>query len=86
MTDAEVKSKWSTMSYFGLAAVGLIGLFDVAAVSSETIKFIVASCCLYSIGVVFYARKGMPFRYATWHVFTNVAGICMFIAVWHALF
>lgn len=86
MTDTEVKSKWSTVSYFGLAAVGLVGVFDVARLSGEAVTFIGLGACLYTIGVMFYVRKSLPFRYAIWHVFTNIAGICMFCAVWHALF
>ena len=85
VTDTEVKSWWSTASYFGLAVTALSGLPDIAHVSGLTVRFIAAASLLYTVGVAFYVQTGFPFRYAIWHTFTNLAGACLFAAVWVAV-
>ncbi|MBL1436320.1 MAG: hemolysin III family protein [Rhodobacteraceae bacterium] len=85
LTDEAVKSKWSTASYLGLGAIGLCALPDLTNTPVETLWCIIAGAACYVIGTFFYARKTMPFRYATWHAFVNFGGIFMFAGIWIAL-
>ncbi len=86
ITDEQVKSRWSTASYFGLGAIGLLAIPDLKDVPTTTLWAIFAGCASYAIGTIFYARKDMPYRYATWHMWVNFGGISMFVGIWLALF
>lgn len=86
ITNATVKSRWSTASYLGLGAIGLSALPDLEGVPLTTLWWIIAGACCYVVGTAFYARKTLPFRYSLWHLCVNFGGICMFIGIWIALF
>lgn len=86
LTAGEVKSKWSTLTYLGLGAVGLIGLPDVAAIAPRAVWYILAGNMFYALGTVFYAQKSLPYRYAIWHAFVTVGGLVMLMGVWIAVF
>ncbi|WP_085822686.1 PAQR family membrane homeostasis protein TrhA [Ruegeria meonggei] len=86
IVNPTVKSRWSTASYLGLGALGLSAIPDLTNVPVNVLWFILAGAASYVAGTVFYARKGMPFRYAIWHSFVNFGGIFMFAGIWIALF
>lgn len=86
ITNETVKSRWSTASYLALGAIGLGALPDLTEVPVETLWYIIAGAACYVIGTAFYARKSMPFRYASWHTCVNFGGIAMFAGIWIALF
>ncbi len=86
ITNETVKSRWSTLSYFALGALGLCAIPDLKNVPTETLWCIIGGSLSYAIGAIFYTRKSMPFRYATWHIWVNFGGIFMFIGIWLALF
>lgn len=86
ITNPTIKSKWSTASYLGLGAIGLLAIPDLRGVPSETPLLILAGSGCYVIGTAFYARKSMPYRYAIWHMWVNFGAVCMFLGVWRAIF
>lgn len=86
ITNETVKSRWSTVSYLGLGAIGLSALPDLTTVPVETLWCIIGGAVCYVIGTAFYARKTMPFRYAIWHTWVSFGGILMFAGVWMAIF
>lgn len=86
ITNETVKSRWSTASYLGLGALGLLALPDLSGFPAATPWCILAGALCYVIGTAFYARKTMPFRYSIWHTWVNLGGIGMFAGVWIALF
>lgn len=86
ITSETVKAKWSTASYLGLGALGLLALPDLSGVPAATPWFIVGGSACYAIGTVFYARKSLPYRYAIWHMWVNFGAILMFTGLWTALF
>ena len=54
----------------------------VRQASSGMIFFIILGCLLYSIGAVFYARKGwFKYHHLVWHIFINLATLAHFTAV-----
>ncbi|MBU2981223.1 hemolysin III family protein [Lentibacter algarum] len=85
ITNAEVKSRWSTASYLALGALGLSALPDLNNVPPQVLWWVVAGAVSYVIGVTFYARKAMPYRYAIWHTWVNIGGVMMFIGIWRAV-
>lgn len=86
LTDENVKSRWSTASYLGLGAIGLLALPDLQGVPVATLYYILSGSLCYVIGTAFYVRKAMPYRYAIWHIWVNFGGIAMFVGIWLALF
>lgn len=86
ITNETIKSRWSTLSYIGLGAIGLLALPDLGDVPTATPWCILAGAFCYVFGTLFYARKTLPYRYSIWHIWVNFGGICMFAGIWMALF
>lgn len=49
--------------------------------SWQLLALIVAGGILYSIGAVFYAKKGFRYHHLVWHLFIDLAAICHFIGI-----
>ena len=86
ITNAQVKSRWSTASYLGLGALGLSALPDMTNVPVATLWCVLGGALSYVIGTVFYAKKATPYRYAIWHTWVNLGSISMFAGICLALF
>ncbi|NSX55729.1 PAQR family membrane homeostasis protein TrhA [Parasulfitobacter algicola] len=86
ITNGQVKSRWSTASYLALGGIGLFALIDLKDAPTATLWCVAAGAFCYVIGITFYVRKSMPFRYAIWHSWVNFGGMLMFAAIWVALF
>ncbi len=86
ITNEQVKSRWSTASYLAIGALGLLAMPDLKGVPPQTLWCILAGATCYVIGVTFYARKTMPYRYSIWHAWVNAGGIAMFAGIWLAFF
>lgn len=50
-------------------------------VAAGGIKLLLAGGICYTVGVVFYAWKSMPYSHAIWHCFVIAGSICHFFAV-----
>lgn len=50
-------------------------------VPSDVLLFLMIGGILYSIGVVFYLKKGFGWHHAVWHFFVLVAAVCHYVAV-----
>ena len=86
VTNPTIKSRWSTASYLGLGAIGLMALPHLTMVPLATLWCILSGATAYVIGTSFYAQKTMPYRYSVWHFCVNLGGIAMFAGIWIALF
>lgn len=83
---SRVKSRWSTLSYVGLGAIGFIGLvFNFTELPLVTAVTIFVGAGFYLSGIPFYARKSMPYRYAIWHVFVLLGTISFFVGIFHVV-
>lgn len=79
------------MSRFRFVATGaylLMGWLAVIAIkpmlanlTTVGIGLMVAGGIVYSLGVLFYVWRRLPYNHAIWHVFVLVASICHFFAV-----
>ena len=47
-----------------------------------TIAWLVAGGVLYTLGVVFYLSRRIPYSHAIWHAFVLGGCICHFVAVY----
>jgi hemolysin III len=76
----------SLVFYLALGWVGLIALHPLAAVLDvETLVLLGVGGMLYTLGVVFYLWRSLPFQTAIWHGFVLSAAGCHYAAVLHAL-
>ncbi|MEL7197394.1 MAG: hemolysin III family protein [Pseudomonadota bacterium] len=86
VVTSDMDSRWSLVSYLGL---GWFALFALPSFWSELPRFstyaIAAGGLFYTIGTLFYRRKGMPYRYPIWHGFGTLGGTSLFAAIWVAV-
>ncbi|MEP2988315.1 MAG: hemolysin III family protein [Parasphingorhabdus sp.] len=79
-------SKWSLVSYLGLGWMGIIGVPEMMEqLPPLSLWAMLAGGVFYSLGTIFYARKGQAFRYSIWHSFVMMGGASFFVAIWVAL-
>lgn len=72
----------STVLYIGMGWMGLCALKPVLAVMPVAgIVLLVAGGFAYTLGVVFYACKRIPFNHAIWHLFVMTGSVLHFLAV-----
>lgn len=65
------------MGWMGVAAIKPV----VAALPPVGLGLLVAGGLAYTIGVVFYAGRCIPFNHAIWHMFVITGSVCHFLAV-----
>jgi hemolysin III len=53
----------------------------MSAVPPTGIVWLVAGGLFYTVGVVFFALKRVPYNHAIWHVFVMAGSICHYFAV-----
>ena len=72
----------STGIYLGMGWLSLIAVRPiVAAVSVETLVWLVAGGLAYTLGTAFYHSRRIPFAHAVWHLFVMAGSACHFVAV-----
>ena len=49
--------------------------------AGESLAFIAGGGVLYSIGAIFYAKKGFRYHHLVWHLFINLAAVCHFVGL-----
>lgn len=82
----DMDSRWSLVSYLGM---GWFALFALPSFWMQLPHFttwaIAAGGVFYTIGTVFYQRKGMAFRYPIWHALGTMGGTSFFAGIWVAV-
>jgi hemolysin III len=79
--------KISLFSYLLMGWLVVVAAPQVAAaVGADAMTWIVVGGLSYTIGVIFYVARRMPYNHAIWHLFVLAGGICHFLAViWYVL-
>jgi hemolysin III len=57
----------------------------VTHVSAVGLRWLVASGVMYTVGVVFFASRKIPFGHAVWHIFVMAGSVCHYLAVLYAV-
>lgn len=77
--------RFSKLSLVLYLSMGWLAVFFirplVAQLQLETILLIAAGGLAYSIGVIFYTNKKMPYAHAIWHLFVLAGTVLHFIAI-----
>src|SRR6185369_16151129 len=72
----------STVGYVAMGWIAVIAIKPLfAAVPMAGILWLVAGGLCYTIGVIFFAWKRLPFSHAVWHLFVVAGSICHYFAV-----
>lgn len=72
----------STIGYVALGWIAVIAIKPLfAAVPFAGIVWLLAGGLSYTVGVVFFAWKRLPFSHAVWHLFVMGGSICHYFAV-----
>jgi hemolysin III len=73
---------FSTIAY---VAMGWLIIFAIKplfqSLPGEGIVWLVAGGLSYSLGIIFYTWKKLPFNHAIWHLFVLAGSACHFIAI-----
>jgi len=72
----------STIGYVALGWIAVIAIKPLfAAVPLPGIIWLLAGGLCYTVGVIFFAWKRLPFNHAVWHLFVVAGSICHYFAV-----
>jgi hemolysin III len=72
----------TTLLYIAMGWIVLIAVKPLlAAVPLSGIAWLLAGGLFYTVGVLFYAVKRVPYNHAIWHVFVMGGSICHYFAV-----
>lgn len=70
-----------TMGWLIVFAAGEMG----AHLSNTSITLLVAGGITYTVGVLFYAIRAIPYHHAIWHLFVLSGSVCHYFAVYTAV-
>lgn len=77
---------FSTALYLAMGWLALIAAKPLLAhVSAVGLRWLVAGGAMYTIGVVFYASRRIPYSHAVWHLFVIAGSLCHYFAVLYAV-
>ena len=77
----------STSLYVAMGWLGVIAVKPILThVPATGLLWLVIGGLMYSIGVVFYAMKKLPYNHVVWHVFVMAGSTCHYFAILCAVF
>ncbi|MBB3697837.1 hemolysin III family protein [Flammeovirga yaeyamensis] len=79
------KIKYAWLSNLMYLAMGWIAVFKLSTLHAELQEgfwFLIAGGVAYSVGVIFYAMKKLPYSHAIWHLFVLLGSAFMFLSVY----
>ncbi|MGM0522338.1 MAG: PAQR family membrane homeostasis protein TrhA, partial [Pseudomonadota bacterium] len=56
-----------------------------ASLSSTGIFLLAAGGAAYTLGVIFYAVRAIPYNHAIWHLFVIAGSVCHYFAIYHTV-
>lgn len=76
----------SLLLYLGLGWLGVIAIKPLAeALDPGGLALLLAGGIAYTVGVIFYLWRSLPYRHAVWHLFVLGGSFCHFFAVTRAI-
>jgi hemolysin III len=82
----EFAGRWRRLSlflYLGMGWIVVVAMRPMLErVPPAALWLLLAGGLVYTAGVAFYVRKGMPWHHLVWHLFVLAAAILHYAAVW----
>lgn len=73
----------SLVTYLGMGWLSLIVVYQMAVkLSMGAVGLLAAGGIIYSLGVIFYVNKRIPYNHAIWHGFVLGGSVCHFLAIY----
>ncbi|GAB4305875.1 MAG: hemolysin III family protein [Candidatus Bipolaricaulota bacterium] len=74
--------KASVVTYVAMGWLIVVAARQVVAhIPLGALALLFAGGLIYTLGIVFYAWKGLPFNHAVWHLMVLAAGMCHYFAI-----
>ncbi|WP_105902932.1 PAQR family membrane homeostasis protein TrhA [Vibrio gangliei] len=74
---------FSLISYLIMGWLSLVVVYQlVAHLDIRAVVWLVAGGLIYSLGVIFYTVKRIPYNHAIWHLFVLAGCVCHFIGIY----
>jgi len=74
--------KASVVTYVAMGWLIVVAIREfIAHVPLGALVFLLAGGVIYTLGIVFYAWKRLPFNHAIWHLMVLAAGMCHYFAI-----
>lgn len=74
----------SLATYLTMGWLSLIAVYPLAtSLATGGLVLLAAGGIVYSVGVVFYVNKRIPYNHAIWHVFVLGGTVCHFLAIYY---
>ncbi|MDW2121921.1 hemolysin III family protein, partial [Vibrio sp. 2026] len=76
--------KLSLMTYLVMGWLSLIVIYQLAInLDIGGLTLLAVGGLVYSLGVIFYVAKRIPFNHAIWHGFVLAGCVCHFFAIYY---
>jgi len=76
--------KLSLMTYLVMGWLSLIVIYELAInLNVGGLALLAVGGIVYSLGVIFYVAKRIPFNHAIWHGFVLVGCMCHFFSIYY---
>ncbi|GAD88835.1 hypothetical protein VHA01S_010_00610 [Vibrio halioticoli NBRC 102217] len=76
--------RFSLISYIVMGWLSLVMVYQLAmTMHTGGLVFLAAGGLLYSLGIIFYVGKRIPFNHAIWHCFVLAGAACHFLAIYY---
>lgn len=73
----------SVVTYLLMGWLSLIVIYQMATkLSAASVWLLAAGGMIYSLGVIFYVSRKIPFNHAIWHIFVLGGSLCHFCAIY----
>ena len=74
----------SLATYLTMGWLSLIALYPLAtSLATGGLVLLALGGVLYSVGVIFYVNKRIPYNHAIWHLFVLGGTVCHFFAIYY---
>lgn len=84
--NLEKYRKVSVIAYLAMGWVVLIAIKPLAeSISTLSLVFLISGGVLYSLGIIFYKAKKIPYFHAIWHLFVIAGSVAHYFSVFTAL-
>lgn len=76
--------KLSLITYLGMGFISLAIINQLyQKLSTGGLVLLASGGLIYSLGVIFYVQKKIPYNHAIWHLFVLAGATCHFFMVWY---
>ena len=82
MTVPSLARRFSVLLYLAMGWLGVVAIEPLArSVHPDGLALLILGGVTYTLGVIFYAWRRLPYNHAVWHIFVMAGSACHFSCV-----